>query len=367
MGPKTRIRWVFGGIVVLGILLYLLRTVLSPVFLSLVLAYILDPVIDRFEKRRIPRSAAIGIFVVAVMVFFAALILLIAPMIQREMVALTQNLPDYTQRFKDNVLPWLIQRSGGHFPTSISDAMGNMSKYATQLPPEVIRPFAGFIGKVLGNTAYLLLSLLSVILVPVFTFYFLRDFDDLKAKAAGLIPLPYREWTITRFRKVDEVLGSFIRGQLTVCTILAVLYSFGLWLVGVDLAVVIGVTAGYLFIVPYLGTIVGVVAASIMALLQYHDFLHLVLVWLVFGLVQLSEGYFFTPKIVGSRVGLNPVSVIIALLVAGGLFGFLGILIAVPVAAVLKIFAAEVIDIYRASPVYTGEDKKPLDEVEKPE
>ncbi len=358
MNPKTRIKWVLAGVLIIGLLLYFLRVVLVPVFFALVLAYILDPIIDRFEKRRIPRTVAIVIFVVGVLAIFAALVLLVAPMVQKELVGLAKNLPNYIHYLRETVIPWLAEHSGGKLPASLDEAVETTSRYVSQLPPEIIRPFANFVGKVLSNTAYILMGLLNLVIIPVFTFYFLRDFDALKTKAADLIPLPYREWTLDRLGRVDEVLGAFIRGQLTVCTILAVLYSLGLWLVGVDLAIVIGVIAGYLFIVPYLGTVVGVLAGSLMVLLEFHDFSHLLMVWVVFGVVQLLEGYIFTPKIVGSRVGLSPVSVILALLVGAGLFGLLGILIAVPAAAVLKIFAEEFVRVYRSSSIYTGEDNK---------
>jgi len=367
MDPKTRIKWVLAGVLLMGVLLYLLRAVLTPVFFALVLAYFLDPVIDRFEEWRIPRTPAIALFVVGVLAGFIALILLVAPMVQKETVELSKNLPKYTQRFRQTVLPWLAEKSGRKLPASFDEAINTASRYASELPPEVIRPFANFVGKILGNTAYLLMGLLNLIIIPVFTFYFLRDCDDLKLKAAELIPLPYRDWTIERLRRVDDVLGAFIRGQLTVCTILAVLYSLGLWLVGVDLAIVIGVVSGYLFIVPYLGTVVGVIAASLMVLLEFHDISRLLLVWAVFAVVQLMEGYIFTPKIVGSRVGLSPVAVILALLVGAGLFGLLGILIAVPAAAVLKIFAEEIVGMYRSSSIYTGKAQKQeiAEEVEK--
>ena len=342
-----------------GVLLYLLRTVLWPVFLALVLAYIFDPLIDKFEEHHIPRSLAIIICVVAVVVGLGILILLVAPSVQKEMVSLARNLPEYTAQLKDKALPWLEKILGAKLPASLEGLMETASVSVSKLPPEIIKPFASFIGKLLGNTATFLLSVLTLFLIPVFTFYFLRDFDLFRQKVVDLIPLPYREWTLDQLRQVDRVLGAFIRGQLSVCTILAVLYSLGLWLVGIDLALVIGVSAGYLFIVPYLGTVVGLVAATIMVLLEFRDLLHVLLVWGVFGVVQILEGYLFTPRIVGRKVGLSPIAVIVALLVGGGLFGFLGILIAVPIAAVLKILSREFIRLYKSSPVFTGENHQP--------
>lgn len=351
MSARSRIIWVSAGLFLFGVFFYLLRAVLSPVFLALALAYIFDPVIDRFEKRKIPRTLAIFIFVVSIVAFIFILILLVAPSLQEEVTGLVNNFPSYTTQLKEKAIPYLERISGNSLPWSFDEIMTNISGY-------VIKPFAGFVGNILGRTAMLLLSLLNIILIPVFTFYFLRDFDLLKARAFELIPIPYREWSLTRFLKVDEIISAFIRGQLMVCTILAALYSLGLWIIGIDLAMIIGVTAGYLFIVPYLGTVVGIVAASIMALLQYRDLSHLLLVWAVFSVVQLFESYILTPKVVGEKVGLSPVSVIIALLIGGGLFGFLGVVIAVPFAAVIKILMEEFIMLYKSSSIYTGANKQ---------
>lgn len=365
MSARTRIILVLTGLLLVGILLYLLRTVLWPVFLALILAYIFDPLIDKFEKRHIPRSLAIFMCVAAVVAGLGILILLIAPSVQKELVNLTRNLPEYAVQLKDKAFPWVEETLGAELPASLKGLMETASGTVSKLPPEMIKPFASFIGKLLGNTATFLLSVLTLVLIPIFTFYFLRDFDMFRQKIADLIPLPYREWTIDQLRQVDRVLSAFIRGQLSVCTILAILYSVGLWIVGIDLALIIGVSAGYLFIVPYLGTVVGLLAATIMALLEYRDLLHVLLAWTVFGVVQILEGYLFTPKIVGGKVGLSPVAVIISLLVGGGLFGILGILIAVPAAAVLKIFSHEFIRLYKSSPVFTGKNRLSEDMEEK--
>ncbi len=353
MEGRTRAIWVFVGLVALGILLYLLRAVLTPVLIALALAYIIDPVIDRFESRRVPRTPAILIFIAILLFLFAGAVFLLAPAVQKEMSSLTKNMPGYIDGIKEQALPFLEERFNFQIPASLEEAVDTISAGTGKLPSDLIKPFAGFAGKVLGNTAYFLLGLLNLILVPVFTFYFLRDFDSMKERVTGLIPLPYKDWTLERMRRVDNVLSAFIRGQLMVCASLAVLYSVGLWLVGVDLALVIGVSSGFLFIVPYLGTIVGVLLASIMALLEFQDLAHLLMVFGVFAVVQLIESYLLTPRIVGSQVGLSPVAVILALLIGGGLFGFIGILLAVPAAAVLKIFADDLINFYRASGVYS--------------
>lgn len=356
MDPKTRIRWVLTGVLALGILLYLLRVVLSPVLLAMVIAYILDPVIDRLEERGIPRTPAIFMFLFGVLVAIAAFVLILIPVVGKEISALVDAFPAYYARVRETVFPVMEGLLGKKLPTTLDGALKEITIHLEKIPPDIIKPFASIIKKIFSNTLLMLMGLLNVIIVPVFAYYFLRDFDLMKARAAGLIPLPYREWTVDKFRQVDDVLGAFMRGQLTLCTILAAMYSGGLLLTGIDLAVVIGVLSGYLFIVPYLGTIVGVVAASIMALLKFHDLQHVLAVLAVFAVVQLIESYLLTPKIVGDKVGLSPVMIILALLIGAGLFGFLGILLAVPVVAVLKIFADDLIEYYRASELFLGEE-----------
>ena len=354
MDPKTRIRWVAIGVLALGLFLYLLRAVLAPVFLALVIAYLLDPVIDRFEKRRIPRTPAIFLFILLVLLAIVAIVLVLVPVVEREVSAVVASVPAYSQRARESVMPWLQKVAGQRLPTTFDEVVNEIGANIQNIPPDVLKPFAAILKKIFSNTLYLMIGLLSMVVVPVFTFYFLRDFDKMKAGVVAMIPLAYRDWTIGKFRQVDETLGAFLRGQLTVCTVLAALYSAGLLIVGIDMAVVIGVLSGYLFIVPYLGTIFGIVTASLMALLKYHDFVHVFGVWAVFGIVQLFEAYALTPRVVGDRVGLNPVAIILALLIGGSLFGFLGILLAVPVAAVLKIFAADTINLYRSSELYLG-------------
>lgn len=358
MDAKTRIKWAIVGLAGLCVLLYLLRTVLTPVFLSLLLAYLLDPLIDKMEARRIPRTVAIFIFVGVLLSLAVAVLLILIPIAQREISSAVSAFPYYFARFQENVTPWLEKTFGTHLPTTLDEVMREISANLDKIPTEVVKPFAGIIKKIFSNTLYIVLGLLNLVVVPVFTFYFLRDFDKMKSKAVALVPVAYRNWTVEKFRQVDKTLGAFLRGQLTVCTVLAVLYSVGLVMTGIDMAVVIGVSSGYLFIVPYLGTIFGIVTASIMALLKFHDFWHVLAVWGVFAVVQFFESYILTPRVVGEQVGLKPVSVIIALLIGGSLFGFLGILIAVPTAAVLKIFADDLLELYRKSEFYLGGLKK---------
>jgi predicted PurR-regulated permease PerM len=191
-------------------------------------------------------------------------------------------------------------------------------------------------------------------MIPVYTFYFLRDFDRMVAWVFNLVPVTWQPLVSKHARAIDTKMGQFIRGQLTLCTILAVLYSIGLIAFGrIDMALLVGVLSGALFIIPYLGTIVGVILGAVLCLLKFGIDWHLLGVVGTFGVVQLLEGTLLTPKIVGESVGLHPMVVILSLFIGGALFGFMGILLAVPATAALSVLLETVLARYRASRIYT--------------
>lgn len=355
MEKRTKILITLASLGVICFLLYSLRQVLAPVFFSLILAYFLDPAIDKLEARNINRTLSIFVFLAGSFVAFGLLILLIIPLMQYEVSNLLENLPTYTADIREAILPYMEKVVGQKVPGTMSDTIDKIVAAVKEAPPELIKPLSAFLKSAFSSTLTLIFWFISLLLVPVFTFYFLRDFDFIKAKALELVPTAYKDYIKDRFAKVDEVLASFIRGQMILCTVLAVLYTAGLLIVGIDMAIVIGVLSGYLFIIPYVGTILGAICAVIMALLKFHDIMHVLAVLAVFGVVQLIEGYLLTPKIVGEKVGLNPVMVILAILIGGSLFGVLGILLAVPVTAVTKVFFVDLLDWYKKSEYYLEE------------
>ena len=199
--------------------------------------------------------------------------------------------------------------------------------------------------------------LMNLVLIPVVTFYLLRDWDLLIKGIRELLPRKIEPTVSTLASEIDEVLGAFVRGQLMVMFALGVIYTAGLWLIGLDLAFIIGMGAGLLSVVPYLGTAVGLVAAVLAAIFQFQDLFHTIMVLLVFGAGQMLEGMVLTPKLVGDRIGLHPVVVIFAVLAGGQLFGFLGILLALPVASALNVLVRHLRDEYTKSTLY-HEDKE---------
>jgi predicted PurR-regulated permease PerM len=213
----------------------------------------------------------------------------------------------------------------------------------------LLRDGARVVTRAFASTLGVLLTILGYFIIPVYLYYFLLDLPRIREGMLQLVPVRYREVASRVAGQADIVLAAFVRGQLMVCLILAVLYSIGLSLIGIELALVIGSLAGILFIIPYVGTVVGMVLAVIMAYLKFHDLLHPLLCVGWFGLVQLLEGSIITPRIVGTTVGLHPVTIIVTLMVFGQLGGLLGMLVAVPVMAVMNLVVKELVAGYRSS------------------
>lgn len=348
-------KWLWlSGLVLTGCLLYLLAPVLAPFLVAALLAYLGDPLTDKLEARRLSRTVAVSI-VFALMLLFGLLVLLILlPLLQEQIASLFQRLPQISSWIQGKLLPVITD--------TLADTLGlqmeavNLEAIQNQLT-ENWRDVGSMLGLLLGKVTYsgqVLLSWLAyLVLVPVVTFYLLRDWDILLEQVHGLLPRRYAA-TITRLAKeCDSVLAEFMRGQLLVMFALACIYSIGLFMVGLESALLIGLMAGLVSFVPYLGTIVGISVAGIVGLMQFHDIFHLLLIGLVFALGQAIEGLLLSPLLVGERIGLHPVAVIFAVMAGGQLFGFLGVLLALPVAAVIKVLLGFVHQHYLESDFYT--------------
>ena len=342
-----------GGLLL--VCLYRIRSVLTPILIALFLAYALDPLIDWMESRRIPRTLAILVFLFSVFVVAVGFMLYLVPALQHELVRLSGSLPGMVEQVRESLLPWLSENLGVELPDSLAAGVESMASELAKLAPAVARPVGDLLRRVFSSSMNLVMALVDVALLPVFAFYFLRDFDRIKERVWPLVPERHRDPMARRLQRFDEVLSGFIRGQLMVCLILGVLYALGLVLVGVRLGLAIGLLAGLLNIVPYVGFFIGIILALLMALLDFSSWWSLIGVGAVFAVVQTLEGLVITPRIVGDKTGLSPVAVIIALLVGGELAGVFGMLAAVPVAAVLKLVVEEGLERYKSSDFYLGE------------
>jgi len=344
-------RWplVLGVFAVAGLFFYLLQPILLPFVLGAVIGYLGDPLVDRVEARGGSRTLGV------VLVFLAfGLILLIAtlfaiPMLLQQLDILIQKIPLFYTWLRDSALPWLQSRVS--IPSSRLPEI-DWSGQLLENWQSLGKASARAVGQITGSGLGMLLWLVNIVLVPVVAFYFMRDWDNMLRKLLGLLPRAWQSGTRAMAQEADEVLGAFLRGQFVVMCALGVLYSSGLWIVGVQAALLLGVLAGLASIVPYLGFVVGITASMIVAYVQFQEFSVLLWVLLVFAVGQLVESMFLTPILVGDRIGLHPIAVIFALMAGGQLAGFLGVLVGLPVAAVVMVFVRHAIARYRASNLY---------------
>ncbi len=349
------IGWMIGfGFVGLA-LLWMLRPVFSLLAASAGIAYILDPAADWLERRGLSRDAAIGTIFLSLFFGVGMVGLLFVPSFIREGEEIQARLVPFIANLDTTLEPVLdqIQAWTGYRPSvNLDDLQAEAPGWVADQWPRVEAWITGAGERLLTQGIGILNAILNLTLLPVFVYYLLQEWDRLVAAIDDLVPARFRPRVRRVATEVDQRLSAFVRGQLTVSGIMAILYSVGLWLVGIDLAVPVGVLSGVLFVVPYLGTAVGIVLGLILALMKFGLGAELVYILVVFALVQLIEGYLLTPKIVGESVGLHPLVVMVALIVGGSLLGIWGMLLAIPITAVLSVFGGEWLEMYRKSRTY---------------
>lgn len=343
-------RWQLLGLTaVIVFVIWLLAPVLMPFALAGMLAYLGDPLADRLQRLGMGRTWAVSIVFTVIAVIFIGVLLLLVPLISHQVENLSENLPHYVDWVRGTALPWVQQRlhlDPGTFDTdrvlaTIREHIGSIGTIAARTVAKVTQSGMGIIT-----------WMTNAVLIPVVAFYLLRDWDTMIAHIQRLLPRSIEPTVVRLSRESDQVLGAFVRGQLLVMLALGVFYGLGLTLVGISIGPLIGMIAGLLSFVPYLGFIIGFVAALIAALVQYGDWMHVILVVVVFTIGQLLEGYVLVPRLVGGKIGLHPVAVIFAVLAGGHLFGFLGVLLALPAASVVVVLLRYVFARYRESDLY---------------
>ena len=328
---NLRTNWLI-AVALAGGILYLLAPVLTPFVAAALLAYIGDPLADRLQKLRLPRTLAVVAVFVLTFLMIALLVLLVGPLIRNQVGALLNALPGIVMQFEQVWLPNIAEV----LDMDIGEDVGIgafVARYGDMAGSWGTKVLVGLTQS--GSVVFA--AILSLFLVPILTFYLLRDWDSILAHLAALLPSGQRDTIIDLARDVDGMLGAFLRGQLLVMLALSVIYSVGLGLIGLEFAIAIGVVSGLVSFVPYLGLIFGIALASITVALEPEPLLKLVGVVATFSIAQVIEGSLLTPKLVGDRIGLHPVLVIFAVAAGGQLFGFFGILLALPAAAVLSV------------------------------
>jgi predicted PurR-regulated permease PerM len=350
---RREARWGWLAILVLGIgMIYFARSILIPFLLAFLLAYAFDPVVGFLERRGVRRFLAIWFVIILIAAVLVLFLLVVIPVIQEEITRAIEQIPGYLEHVRTDLFPYLEQRFGIRIPRTYEEITETILPRLREEAPNIFRPVTAILLSVFSNTAYLLAAIANLIVIPFAFYYFLKDFETLKARIWESIPPGHRPEAARWLRELDRSLAGFIRGQLLVILFLAILYGIGLTLIGVDLAFVLGIIGAFGEIVPYVGFIVGLSLSVLVALLQYQDFLHPLYVVLLFAAVQSVQGLVIAPLVMGQQVGLHPLVVIAAVYIGGDLFGFVGILLAVPGAAVVVVLLKALAEYYRRSSLY---------------
>ncbi len=346
---RQTLAWI--GLALLGLAgIKLLAPVLTPFLVAAVLAYALHPAVEWLAARRVPRVLAVAGVEAAAIAALLALVLLIVPIISKELPLLREQIPRLAERLNEGLAPWLAQLG---FPAGLDIA--SIKAFVLKYLNANMEDWLGTLLSSARIGGSILLAIVGlVILVPVGLFYLLMDWPSLVQRGRSLIPPRLRPRIEGFMAECDSMLGQYLRGQLLVMLILAVYYSAALGIAGFDLALPVGVFTGLAIFIPYLGFGIGLILALTAGALQFGGAYGLIAVAVVYGIGQVGEGLFLTPRLVGERIGMNPLMVIFALLAFGHLFGFVGVLIALPLSALLVVAVRRARALYLESPLYRG-------------
>ncbi|MEX6500955.1 AI-2E family transporter [Pseudomonas zhanjiangensis] len=344
-------RWLWmAGLALGGWLLYQLLPILSPFLIGVLLAYLGDPLVDRLERWKLSRTAGVILVFSLFGLVLALLLLVLVPMLGKQVMRLYELTPQLLDWAQHQALPWVQTRLG------LADGFWRFDQLKAAFSGQLGKT-TDILGMLLSQATASGLALLgwlaNLLLIPVVCFYLMRDWDLLVTRLRSLLPRRREGLVVGLAGECHEVLGAFLRGQLLVMLALALVYAAGLMLVGLELGLLIGLLAGLASIVPYLGMVVGLGAALAAGLFQFGgEFSPLLAIAAVFMVGQMLEGMLLTPWLVGDRIGLHPVAVIFAIMAGGQLFGFSGVLLALPVAAVIMVLLRHAHDFYKLSALY---------------
>jgi predicted PurR-regulated permease PerM len=333
----------------LAVVLWMLSPILAPFLAAAILAYILDPLVSVLEGKGLPRAVGAGLAVVALLLAVVVLLLIVMPVFYKEITQLVEQLPTLAEQLKTRFVPWLRDEFGiaisldpSSFRQFVAENLSSTSEIAKKL----------FSSLSVGGLA-VLGFLINLLLIPLVLFYLLRDWTIVLGHVDKLVPRQIHPTLSKVAKEIDAVLSEFLRGQVSVMLIMAVYYATGLWLVGLDFALPVGLITGLLVFVPYLGSGTGLVLGTVAAVMQFPSANGVALVWAVFGAGQVIEGLVVTPWLVGNRIGLHPVAVIFSLLAFGQIFGFFGLLLALPASAAILVGLRHLRARYQTSALYS--------------
>ena len=334
--------------------LWLLGSVLTPFVVAAVLAYALTPMVNKLDdmgKGRLPRVVAVIVVELLFIIATLCLILLIVPIVAKEIPLMREQIPLLADRITTGLTPWLAQ-----FGIKVSLDIGSLKTLALKyLNANYEDVFGSLLSSIRVGGSVALAIVGNALLIPVALFYMLMDWDKFVARLLELVPPPMRSAFDSFTNEADSVLGQYLRGQMLVMLIMAAFYAIGLALFGLDLALPIGIFTGLAMFIPYLGFGIGLILAVLAGVLQFASIKAIVMVAVVYGIGQVVESFYLTPRMVGERIGLHPLAVIFALLAFGQVFGFVGVLIALPLSAVLLVAIRRIMQRYLTSKLYKGQ------------
>ena len=330
-------------------LLWLLQPVLLPFVASAAIAYMLDPVARRLERWGMSRVAATSLVICVFFFVLVGAIAVLTPVLQRQLVGLIQRLLELAQELVVLARPYIEEAAEQAGMPQVKELSG-----ASDIAGKVIGWLGGFLAGVWSGGLALVNLISLIVITPIVAWYLLRDWPRIIAYVDALLPIDHAETIRAQFRLIDQRLSGFLRGQALVCLLLGIFYAVVLTLAGLKYSLILGLLSGVLTFIPYVGATVGLVASLAVAFFQFDEWTRIAIVAGVFLLGQFMEGNFLTPKLVGDRVGLHPVWLIFALLAGGALFGFFGMLLAVPVAAAAGVLLRFALDRYLNSPLHRG-------------
>jgi predicted PurR-regulated permease PerM len=341
--------WAWAAIAIAaGFLVWLLSPILAPFLCGAILAYILDPIVERLTNRYFPRTLAVLLVMVLALTLFVALALIVAPLLYKETRLLAEKMPAFLDWTSQHLSPWLKQKLDIDVQFDVQ-TVKQMARDAFSGNEDLAKRLLSSLG--VGGLALLSL-VVNVVLVPVVLFFLLRDWNKILGIVESLIPLRIRPRALAMAREVDAVLAEYLRGEVLVILIMSTYYVVALSFARLEFALPIGIITGLAVLVPYVGITIGLFLATAAALLQFDSLGGLLWVWVAIGIGQALEGMAITPLVVGRRIGLHPVAVIFALLAFGQVFGFFGVLLALPASAVLLVGLRHLRAAYIAGPLY---------------
>lgn len=348
--------------------LYALRDPLTPFAVALALAYFLNPLVNGMERMfvrtlgRAPaavrdrldaRMLAVGLLAFVVLMVVVAVVLVVVPQVYQQVSETVAKLPDYVNRLRARLEP-AYQRLHLKYPEQVDAAQERLQATLRTALPGLLSPVTRAMGRAFSSVLSFVLTVLNLVIIPVFAVYLLYDMNHIREGTKGLVPLRSRPYVYSRLGQVDRLLSAFARGQITVALILGSFYAIALTLCGVPMGLLVGFVVGLFNLIPFMSTILGLPLALLLSWIDDQSLSRLVAVAAVFAFGQFVEGNFITPRIVGQSLGLHAVVIMLAVLVGGSLFGFIGMLLAVPVTAALSVFWADLRNLYLRSEFYRG-------------